>query len=312
MKNILSALVVLSFLIQIAKGQSEIFGSIAGQQTDFNAKYKLTSSIDEKTMTLSWSTNAPITKAVLSVYNKEQLAVRKGIDHTYPFSKPVYKYQFNLNAPAFKGYYAYWLKVFTKEGLWQEYFFKRKETSPESPLPINKEEYTTIKTNISCEKGKEKIINLLKEQDGVFDVLIDIKTGILNIKYSTDGTPYTTIIDLLNKNGYDADEKRSTEPQNNSCTESTLGEKKDRNGYTVILTNIKCMVGKKKTIASLKAFEGVSDVKIDTKTGKLLIKYSSDSTPYMKILTTINENGFVANGKKPLKGKANPCSTTID
>ncbi len=182
----------------------------------------------------------------------------------------------------------------------------------ESPLPINKEEYTTIKTNISCEKGKEKIINLLKEQDGVFYVLIDIKTGILNIKYSTDGTPYTTIIDLLNKNGYDADGKSSTEPQNNSCTESTLYEKKDRNGYTVILTNIKCMVGKKKTIASLKAFEGVSDVKIDTKTGKLLIKYSSDSTPYMKILTTINENGFIANGQKLLKGKANPCSATID
>jgi len=312
MKNILSTLVVLSFLSIIAKGQDEKFGSIAGQQTDFNAKYKLTSSIDEKTMTLSWSTNAPITKAVLSVYNKEQLAIRKGIDHTYPFSKPVYKYQFNLSAPAFKGYYAYWLKVFTKDGLWQEYFFKRKETGSENQLPINQEEYTTIKTNISCEKGKDKIINLLKEQEGVFDVLIDIKTGLLKIKYSTNGTPYTTILELLNKNGYDADGQSSTEPQKNSCNESTLDEKKDRNGYTVILTNIKCMVGKTKTIASLKALEGVSDVKIDTKTGKLLIKYSSDGTPYLEIISTINENGFIANGQKPLKGKANPCSTTID
>jgi len=72
------------------------------------------------------------------------------------------------------------------------------------------------------------------------------------------------------------------------------------------------MVGKTKTIASLKALEGVSDVKIDTKTGKLLIKYSSDGTPYLEIISTINENGFIANGQKPLKGKANPCSTTID
>jgi hypothetical protein len=111
----------------------------------------------------------------------------------------------------------------------------------------------------------------LKEQDGVFDVLIDIKTGILNIKYSTDGTPYTTIIDLLNKNGYDADGQSSTEPQNNSCNESILNEKKDRNGYTVILTNIKCIVGKTKTIASLKALEGVTDVKMTQKQASYLL-----------------------------------------
>lgn len=216
-KNILFLLVLLAIT---GYTKAQVFGAVPGQEAAFNAKYKLTAFIDETTMILKWSTNAPIVKAVLSVYTPEQLGKRKGIDHSYPFKTPIYSYEFNLNAPAFKDYYAYWLKVYTSDGLWQEYFFRKKEIKKDEPKPkavTEDEGYTIIKTNINCETGKEKITNALKEMDGVFEVKVDIKTGRLALKYSSDGTPYTTIIETILNNGFDADGQKSTKATLNPC-----------------------------------------------------------------------------------------------
>jgi copper chaperone CopZ len=203
--------------------KAQTFSSVPGQEAAFNAKYELSASIDEKTMTLKWSTDAPIVKAILSVYTKEQLAKRKGIDHRYPFRKPVYSYEFNLNAPAYKGFYAYWLKVYTSDGLWQEYFFRKKEATvskneaPKVEATTEEEGYTIIKTTVNCEAGKQKITNALKDLDGVFEIKIDTKTGRLALKYSSDGTPYTTIIETILNNGFDADGQKSTKASLNPC-----------------------------------------------------------------------------------------------
>lgn len=221
MKKNIVIILFIAFIFNYASAQKYMSG--AGQEAGFNAKYKLTASIDDKTMLLKWSTDAPVIKAVLSVYTPEQLAVRKGTDHTYPFKTPVNSYQFNLNAPAFKDYYAYWLKVYTTDGLWQEYFFRKKE-----PVILKKEDiktddiqeeegYTLIKTTINCETGKQKVIDALKALEGVFDVKIDIKTGKLLLKYSSDGTPYTEIIDTVLNNGFDADGKKTTKASLNPC-----------------------------------------------------------------------------------------------
>lgn len=231
MKNLILLVTVLLTSYKAINAQS--FGSTAGQEAAFNAKYKLTASINENTMTLTWSTNASISKAVLSVYTKEQLAVRKGTDHSYPFKDPVSNYQFNLNSPAYKGFYAYWLKVYTTDGLWQEYFFRKKETGNETkPLkPIgdiiegmeqkDKDGFTIINTNINCAAGKTKVYNALKELDGVMGLTIDIKTGKLLIKYSSDGTPYTTLLSIINENGFNANNKKTANDDANPCKEKT-------------------------------------------------------------------------------------------
>lgn len=233
MKLILLSIMITASALAV-NAQSVNYGSTPGQEKDFNAKYTLNASIDDDSMLLKFSTDAPVTKAILSVYTPEQLAVRKGTDHTYPFTKPVHSYKFNLNSPAYKGFYAYWLKIYTADGLFQEYYFQKKKT----PLTTPKKE-------------KIEVVTISEE-------------------------------------------------------------KKNAAGATVIITNIKCITGKTKVIAALKELDGVSDVKIDIKTGKLTIAYSSDGTPYTTILQTINENGFIANGQKPAKSVANPCASRID
>ena len=74
----------------------------------------------------------------------------------------------------------------------------------ENEIP-NENGQTIIQTNIKCENGKKSIINLLKKQDGVFKIDINIKNGELSMDYSSDGTPYTEIIKLINDNGFEAD-----------------------------------------------------------------------------------------------------------
>ncbi|GEM_PF-2477380 len=216
-------LVILFLLAFCNYSTAQQYISGAGQEADFNAKYKLTASIDDKTMVLKWSTNAPIIKAILSTYTAEQLAIRKGTDHSYPFKTPVNNYQFNLNSPAFKGYHAYWLKVYTSDGLWQEYFFKKKENpiikkEEAKPEDIKEDEgYTIIKTTVNCETGKQKLITALKSLEGVFDVKVDIRSGKLALKYSSDGTPYNEIIETILSTGFDADGKKTTKAALNPC-----------------------------------------------------------------------------------------------
>lgn len=69
----------------------------------------------------------------------------------------------------------------------------------------DEDDTTTIQTNINCDSGKKKITRILKEQEGVTKVDINIKNGELKLVYSSDGTAYTTIIKLINENGFEAD-----------------------------------------------------------------------------------------------------------
>lgn len=81
-----------------------------------------------------------------------------------------------------------------------------------------------IKTNIQCEAGKTKIVKALKGLNGVFEVKIDIKTGLLKLNYSSDGTPFEDIIKTILDNGFDVLDdgqdsglKKSTKPSANPC-----------------------------------------------------------------------------------------------
>ena len=69
---------------------------------------------------------------------------------------------------------------------------------------------TVILTSIKCEEGKKAIIKLLKKQDGVMKVDVNIKNGELSIEYSSDGTSYMDIIKLINETGFDADGNLAT------------------------------------------------------------------------------------------------------
>lgn len=96
--------------------------------------------------------------------------------------------------------------------------------------------------------------------------------------------------------------KRTTEPVRNENNE----EVKDATGATVIQTNATCAEGKTKLMASLKALDGVRDVKIDPR-GTVKIIYSNDGTPYSELLATINQNGFSAGSQKSNSPDKNPC-----
>ena len=178
---------------------------------------------------------------------------------------------------------------------------------------------TTIITNIKCDNGKKKVIALLKKQDGVKAVDVNIKNGDLSIEYSSDGTSYSTLIELINSCGFDADGEKTK--VKNSCSgamplQKTAPTKIEKvkepevtqdeqatdevteNGKTIIATNIKCDAGKKKVIALLKQQDGVFAVDVNIKTGKLSLKYSSDGTSYTSIIELINSCGFDADGQK--------------
>ena len=64
--------------------------------------------------------------------------------------------------------------------------------------------------------------------DGVFEVKIDIKTGLLKLNYSSDGTPFNDIIETILDNGFDVLDdgehtgvKKSTKPSANPCKTKT-------------------------------------------------------------------------------------------
>lgn len=85
------------------------------------------------------------------------------------------------------------------------------ENNTPTPAPANDNTMsgegaqTVIQTNILCESGKKKVETLLKKQDGVFEVKTNISNGELAIRYSSDGTSYTTLLQLINEQGFEAD-----------------------------------------------------------------------------------------------------------
>lgn len=307
-----------SFLVLSAFAQSK-YSATGGIETAYKNKYTFTARLDEKTSKLIVETNAPVTVITLETYTPEELAVRIGKEYTNTYTKSGNKYIYDLKKPLLKDKYAYWVKVsIGNNGVpLGEYFFQKLTVAAEE-VAANGEEVknaagaTVINTNIKCAAGKTKVINVLKAMEGVSDVKIDIATGKLTIKYSSDGTPYTTILSTINENGFDANGQKTTNAAANPCIKHTgttnNEEKKNAAGATIITTNIKCAAGKTKVINTLKAMDGVFDVQIDIATGKLTIKYSSDGTPYTTILSTINENGFDANGQTSTNMTANPCN----
>ena len=88
---------------------------------------------------------------------------------------------------------------------------------PVTTIPVENTPVTIIITNINCTAGKEIVEKILKSQDGVQSVQVDIKTGKLSLAYSSDGTPYSKIIKLINEAGFNADRSISQVPDANPC-----------------------------------------------------------------------------------------------
>ncbi len=225
----------LFILLVISSFAQPKYSSTGGIETPFKDKYKFTAKLDEKTNTLSFETDAPVTKAILGIYTPEELAVRKGKEYTNGYLKKGQKYSYDLKKSLYKNKYAYWIKIYTAKGMLGEYFFKKREevkmvvTEPKpveekKPVSADDPSHPIIKTNINCEAGKTKVTAALKELDGVFEVKINIKTGILNLHYSSDGTPLNDIVEAILDNGFDVLDdgqdlglKKSTKPSANPC-----------------------------------------------------------------------------------------------
>jgi copper chaperone CopZ len=206
------------------------YSSIGGIETPYRDKYKFTAKLDEKTNILSFETDAPVTVVTLETYTSEELIARKGKEYTNTYTKTGNKYSYDLKKPLLKDKHAYWLKVsIGNNGVpLAEYLFKKtaataatepaEEVATASDEEIkNADGATVITTNIKCAAGKTKVVNALKEMEGVFDVKVDIVTGKLTIKYSSDGTPYTTLLSTINENGFDANGQKSANPSANPC-----------------------------------------------------------------------------------------------
>ncbi len=147
-----------------------------GQETKFKEKYKLIARLDEKKHILYVESNAKVKIALLEVFTPEQMEVRKGIE-IYKFDQPA-KFSFDLNAPKYKDQYVYWLKVSTIDFPYQDILFTRttkpatnsnKKTTANTPKveeePVTADDdqaHPVLKTNITCEAGKTKIIKAVK------------------------------------------------------------------------------------------------------------------------------------------------------
>ncbi len=228
MKQLL--IVFLLPLFSITAFAQSKYSGLGGIEAPYKGKYTFTVKLDEKLSKLIVETNAPVTVMTLETYTPEELAVRKGIEYTNTHTKVGNKYSYDLKKPLLKDKHAYWVKVaIGNNGIpLGEYFFKKLATaSPSQPvteIPTavgeeikNAAGATVIKTNIKCTAGKTKITTALKALEGVTDVKIDIATGKITIKYSSDGTPYTTLLFTINENGFDADGQKTTNAAVNPC-----------------------------------------------------------------------------------------------
>jgi copper chaperone CopZ len=218
-----------SFLVLLAFAQPK-YSSTGGIETAYKGKYTFTAKLDEKTSKLIVETNAPVTVITLETYTPEELAVRKGKEYTNTYTKTGNKYLYDLKKALLKNKYAYWVKVsIGNNGVpLGEYYFKKITVPVEEVAAIgeeikNADGVTIINTNIKCAAGKTKVINALKAMEGVFDVKVDIATGKLTIKYSSDGTPYTSILSTINENGFNANDQKTKNAAANPCPVKKIG-----------------------------------------------------------------------------------------
>jgi len=203
------------------------YAAIGGIETPYKNQYTFTAKLDEKTNTLSFETNAPVTVVTLETYTEDEIITRKGVEYTNTYFKTGNKYSYDLKKPLLKDKQAYWLKVsIGNNGVpLAEYYFKKRTVAPEpveEAANENNEEVkdasgaTVIRTNATCAAGKTKLITSLKALDGVRDVKIDPK-GTINIKYSSDGTPYSGLLATINENGFNANNLKTSNASANPC-----------------------------------------------------------------------------------------------
>ena len=227
--TLFSTLFVLFAVTSFAQSK---YSSVGGLETRYKDQYTFTVKLDEKANTLSFETDAPVTVVTLETYTEQELITRKGQEYTNTHTKRGNKYSYNLNTPLLKDKHAYWLKVaIGNNGVpLAEYFFKKiaAATEPVEATNENNEEVkdasgaTVIRTNATCAAGKTKLMASLKALDGVKDVKIDPR-GTVNIKYSSDGTPYSGLLATINENGFNANNQKTNNASANPCgkTEGT-------------------------------------------------------------------------------------------
>lgn len=97
-------------------------------------------------------------------------------------------------------------------------------------------------------------------------------------------------------------------PSKITAADATSTNMDGEGAQTVIQTNINCEAGKKRIEAALKKNSSVLESKVNIKNGELSVRYDSNGIGYSKLLQLVNDQGFEADGNKPIAGTpANPC-----
>ena len=68
---------------------------------------------------------------------------------------------------------------------------------------VKAQDNNTIRTNATCKAGQDRITNELKKLDGVFEVKFSTD-GTITLDYSSDGTPYNDIVEIITECGFTA------------------------------------------------------------------------------------------------------------
>lgn len=83
----------------------------------------------------------------------------------------------------------------------------------------------TIKTNATCKAGQERITTELKKLDGVFDVKF-ATDGTITLDYSSDGTPYTDLVEKITECGFTANGKTPANGDKDLCKNNSKSKQK--------------------------------------------------------------------------------------
>ena len=74
-------------LLAIDSFAQPIYSSVGGIETPYKDKYKFTAKLNEKTNTLSFETDAPVTKAVLGTHTRKISGTQRKRLHKYLHKK---------------------------------------------------------------------------------------------------------------------------------------------------------------------------------------------------------------------------------
>ncbi len=211
--------------------QDSSYSVLCSKAAEHTSGVELSAHFNAAAHSIDLQSTAPVNRLLLSVYTPEQLSVRKGTDYPYSFEEPLHNYTLVLDDAARKDQYAYWIKLYADNDMIGECYLQQKKR----PMPVkptidnddpgaetkNKDGVTIIRTNIHCVAGSKNVQETLKNMDGVTNVSINIKTGVLLITYSSDGTPFRDIIAAIRKNGFSANGKPAETGAANPCIPKT-------------------------------------------------------------------------------------------